>query len=273
MSEGYQAELDHYIQDVEKKLESGLWTKANFAKLDMKFMPGLVASANTSKLGLNLTYANSAREMSEKVLEAFLKGSESERFIVNMGDDGIHFAVFDYRLVDGKPSVLMFEPANFESGGPMFLAFRAKSALEDLSSHNACFSMMEMDIQRSKSECGIFSLALAKKLFKEHRAVSEIHRMNAAGTIPSSNGFFSSSLESDVLLPPSLYKHTQGRGRLEKYIGAGEGRDTQEVNKKGETLSERQGRYMENVDGKEIVSSIHRKRLIELKQLMKFISN
>lgn len=273
ISDSYQTDLGRYIRDVEKSLDSGSWTTSSFAKLDKEFIPGLVASANTSKPGLNLTYANDARELSDKVLTAFLKGSESERYIVNMGNDGIHFAVFDYRQVEGKPSVLMFEPANFNSTGPMFLAFRAKSALDQLSSHNICFSMMEMDIQRSGSECAIFSLALAKKLFKEHPAVSELHQMNVAGTIPSSNGFFSSSIESDQLIPPSLYKHTQGRGRLERYIAAQPGRDAQVVNKKGETLLERQQQHLENVGGKEIVNSIHQKRLEELKLLMQSISS
>ncbi|MCP1290293.1 MULTISPECIES: YopJ/AvrA family T3SS effector serine/threonine acetyltransferase [unclassified Chromobacterium] len=271
-SDSYRTDLGRYIRDVEKSLDSGAWTTSSFAKLDKEFIPGLIASANTSKPGLNLTYASDARDLSDKILEIFHKGSESGRYIVNMGSDGIHFAVFDYRLVEGKPSVLMFEPANFNSTGPMFLAFRAKSALDQLSSHNICFSMMEMDIQRSGSECAIFSLALAKKLFKEHQAVSELHQMNASGAIPSSNGFFSSSVESDQLIPPSFYKHTQGRGRLEKYVTARPGREAQEINKKGETLLERQKQHLENIGGKELVNSIHQKRLEELKQLMQSIS-
>lgn len=271
-SDSYRTDLGRYIRDVEKSLDSGAWTTSSFAKLDKEFIPGLIASANTSKPGLNLTYASDARDLSDKILEIFHKGSESGRYIVNMGCDGIHFAVFDYRLVEGRPSVLMFEPANFNSTGPMFLAFRAKSALDQLSSHNICFSMMEMDIQRSGSECAIFSLALAKKLFKEHQAVSELHQMNASGAIPSSNGFFSSSVESDQLIPPSFYKHTQGRGRLEKYVTARPGREAQEINKKGETLLERQKQHLENIGGKELVNSIHQKRLEELKQLMQSIS-
>ncbi|MGC3030417.1 YopJ/AvrA family T3SS effector serine/threonine acetyltransferase [Burkholderia sp. DN3021] len=273
MGDGYKERLGRYISDVEESLASGSWFTTEFAKLDKKFMPGLVGSANLSKPGINLHYIENPTLISDKILESINIGVGSERYIVNMGDDGIHFAAFDYRLVDGKPSLLMFEPANFNFPSPVLLAFRVNSALEKIDSQDVKFSMLEMNIQKSSNECGIFSLALAKKLHKESDSVSELHRMNVAGNIPSAYDSFSSSAESDKLIPPSLYKHAQGRGRLAMYLESNRGSESVKVNKKGETLLDRQVQHLEEIEGKDVVNSIHQKRLVELNKLMGIIGD
>ncbi|MEO1735891.1 hypothetical protein RB531_1407 [Salmonella enterica subsp. enterica serovar Typhimurium] len=40
-----------------------------------------------------------------------MEGVESARFLVNMGSSGIHISVVDFRVMDGKTSVILFEPA------------------------------------------------------------------------------------------------------------------------------------------------------------------
>lgn len=93
-----------------------------------------------------------------------MEGVESARFLVNMGSSGIHISVVDFRVMDGKTSVILFEPAACSAFGPALLALRTKAVLEREQLPDCYFAMVELDIQRSSSECGIFSLALAKKL-------------------------------------------------------------------------------------------------------------
>ncbi|VFT03927.1 Virulence factor yopJ [Yersinia enterocolitica] len=63
------------------------------------------------------------------------------------------------------------------------LAIRAKTAIERYQLPDCHFSMVEMDIQRSSSECGIFSLALAKKLYTERDNLLKIHEDNIKGIL------------------------------------------------------------------------------------------
>lgn len=83
-----------------------------------------------------------------------------------MGEGG-HYSVIDYKCISGKISLILFEPANFNSMGPTMLALRLKIAIQRSQLPDCYLSMVELDIQRSSSECGIFSLALAKKLYIE----------------------------------------------------------------------------------------------------------
>lgn len=91
-----------------------------------------------------------------------MEGIESARFIVNMGSLDIHISVVDFRVMDGKTSVILFEPAACSAFGPGLLALRTKAVIEREQLSDCYFAMVELDIQRSSSECGIFSLALAK---------------------------------------------------------------------------------------------------------------
>jgi len=67
--------------------------------------------------------------------------------------------------------VILLEPASFKSNLPRELAIRCREALsEDFKAGllpSCYFAIMEVDIQRSLSECGIFSLSFAKKAFIE----------------------------------------------------------------------------------------------------------
>ncbi|WP_080432527.1 YopJ family acetyltransferase [Burkholderia ubonensis] len=282
--EKYKEALGKYISEVEKDLNSGLWPNVSYARIDKSFMPGLVESANQSKPGLNLIYAEDPGVMLDKLREAINNGTESERYIANLGDDGVHFAAFDYRLIDGTSSLLMFEPVNFNAMGALMLSWRVQRALEGGGyGRDVKFYAIAMDIQRSCSECGIFSLALAKKLHKESDPITELHRMNSVGSISFINDPPSSPIDFDKLVPPSLYKHTQSRGRLTKYIESNPGSDAIQVNKKGDTLLDRQMQHMQTIVEKDplfnteqtmrLVNSIHQKRLVELKQLMKILND
>ncbi|AYZ95766.1 MULTISPECIES: YopJ/AvrA family T3SS effector serine/threonine acetyltransferase [Burkholderia] len=265
-------DLGRYIEDVEESLNSESWAFRAFSDLDEKLMPYLVEMANSRKPGLNLSYLSEPILIVEKLREAIDSRVESERYIVNLGERGTHFSALDYRLIDGISSLLMFEPANFNSLAVSLLAFRLKSILDRVDFFHVKFSIFEMDIQRSGAECGIFSLALAKKLHKESAAIIELHRLNLAGEI-SVGDLYAAKNEIDKFLPPSLYKHAQSSFRIADYIKSNPGSDKVSVNKKGETLLERRNAHVRSIEGRYMIDSIHQKRLIELKRLREAFEN
>ncbi|QND85693.1 Uncharacterized protein ChrSV_3467 [Chromobacterium vaccinii] len=268
--DAYQKQLNKFISQVENSLAGEGWLTEKFAALDRKFMPDLVRVANETKPGVNLSYRDSPQYIGSFIKSEMDRGALSGRVILNRGA-GIHFAVLDYKVVDGKPSVLFFEPANLKNLGPMFLLASTEVNLKGL--EGACFSAFEMDIQRSDAECGMFSLSLAKKLHKESVIVDGLHASNIAGQLEPENGSYLSGPEVDKLMPPSFYKHTQGRTRLKQYLNVNEN-GGELVNKKGQTLLERQQQYVEDTSGgRNVIKSMHEKRLIELERLRKFKSN
>ncbi|SUX55949.1 YopJ family acetyltransferase [Chromobacterium vaccinii] len=270
MKDAYQKQLSKLIAQVENSLNGEGWLTEKFAALDRKFMPDLVRVANETKPGVNLSYRDSPQDIGSFIKSEMDRGALSGRVILNRGA-GIHFAVLDYKVVDGKPSVLFFEPANLKNLGPMFLLASTEVNLKGL--EGACFSAFEMDIQRSDAECGMFSLSLAKKLHKESVIVDGLHASNIAGQLEPENGSYLSGPEVDKLMPPSFYKHTQGRTRLKQYLNINEN-GGELVNKKGQTLLERQQQYVEETSGgRNVIKSMHEKRLIELERLRKFKSN
>lgn len=261
-----------YIDRVEASLNDGTWCQGeSFSEVERKLMVDLVQMANDRKPGLNLVYLESPKTLGAMIKQA-MEGAGATRFryIVNVGTDDTHFAVFDCRILDGHASVILFEPVTLGGLGPQRLAIRAQSAVLMACPLATChFLTVEMDLQRSVSECGVFSLALGKKLHKEHQALNSLHQLNVQG-IFFANPFMLPS-EADQYLPPSFYKHVQGRARMAEYLQTRPDAEQVIVNKKQQTLRERVNGHMEAVGGRVISKSAHDKRLAELKALERYL--
>jgi len=242
----------------------------DFTAMDRHFMSRLVESANLSKPGLNLQYAPGARVGSELLRTAVENGASSGRYIVNLAYAMVHFCAVDYRLIDGVPSFICFEPV-----GASIVSGVLKIELSEIPKLR--FSIVSMDIQRSRGDCGIFSLAFAKKLHQEQDWLLSLHEKNAAGELQLSEEPWATSETDRLDLPPSLYKHSQTRERSAEYLGRNPGKENAAVNKKNETLLEFQQRHLRVLSSDAdcfegardflINFSIQNKRLREYEQL------
>ncbi|MGQ5525544.1 YopJ/AvrA family T3SS effector serine/threonine acetyltransferase [Chitinimonas sp. PSY-7] len=263
--------VENYLNSIDQALTDGVQLPSRTAaSSDMRFMEELVELANNKASGLNASLMNSPRDLANKVKELIEQKQTSARFIVNMGDGGIHFAAFDYSLRDGKPSVVGVEPATTNGMGPALLVFRCQAAFSEIL-QNVPTVIIESDLQRSNGECGMFSLSLAKKMFQEQLSFAQIHDKNTQGILGDSYGIVTAN-ESNNLLPPTLMKHAQSEKRLQAYLAAQPEAREVKVNKRGETLEERQARHIVEQDhnGKSIKysNSIEVKRQVEITTLL-----
>ncbi|EMW0229962.1 YopJ family type III secretion system effector serine/threonine acetyltransferase [Salmonella enterica] len=261
-------ELKNIIAQLETDIADGSWPHKDYSKMDLKIMPALVMQANNKFPEMNLNFVRSPQDLSIEIKNTIEHGVESSRFIINLGEDGIHFSVIDYKNINGKTSLILFEPASFNNMWPAILAFRTKMAIERYQLPDCHFSMVEMDIQRSSSECGIFSLALAKKLYKERGNLLKIHEDNIKGTLSDSVMPLPYD-KLDPYLPVTFYKHTQGKRRLNEYLNTNPQGVGAVINKKNETILNRFDHNQSVIDGKELSVSVHKKRITEYKTLLK----
>lgn len=263
------AVLESCIARVDHALIDGTWSRRkDFAGADLLFMADLVDMANEKKPGLNLVYLDSPQTLGA-VIRQGRGDAGSTRYIVNVGNGGIHFAVIDCLVLNGQASIILFEPASLDGLGPMKLAIQAESSVfKECLPANSHFLIVEMDIQRSLSECGIFSLALGKKLQAEQAALRPLHQRNIQGEFSGISHM--SPGDVDGYLPPSLYKHVQGRTRISEYLNANPSAGPVMINKKQQTLLERFNERMTQVDGGWFSRSAHDKRRVELTSLRQF---
>ncbi|WP_425277455.1 YopJ/AvrA family T3SS effector serine/threonine acetyltransferase [Bartonella queenslandensis] len=248
-------------------MATGRWFTADYASTDLKLMPALIEQANCKYPAMRLQLATSTHNFALALKEAIANGVQSSKFIIYTKDRGIHFSVIDHKTIDDKTSVIFFEPTTFNSMKPAVLALRTQLALKAHELPNCSFSMVEMDIQRSNSECGMFSLSLAKKLHAESQKLARLHEDNLKGVLCKPDTPLPAE-KLDQYLPSTFYKHTQGRRRLEQYLKSNPDAEHEKVNKKGETLTERFEKSLVTAEGKTVSVSQHRKRATEYKSLM-----
>ncbi|WP_375689812.1 YopJ/AvrA family T3SS effector serine/threonine acetyltransferase, partial [Bartonella sp. AP57NXGY] len=258
-------ELKDIITGLEDDLVTGRWIYADYENTDIRLMPSLVEKANSKYPEMNLKLALTAEEFSHALKEVVESGANSARFIVNSGST-IHFAVLDYQKVDEKISLIMLEPTTFQNIAACKLERKINQTLQCLQLPPYSFTTAEMDIQRSSSECGMFSLSLAKKLHLESDKLARLHKDNVKGVLCEPNSSLSAE-KLDSYLPTTFYKHAQGRRRLEHYLKANPDAEHETVNKKGETLRERFEKNLRTTEGKTVSVSSHQKRITEYKSL------
>ncbi len=230
-------------------------------------MPALVDQANRKYPEMNLKLTTPPDGFALALKDTLESGIKSSRFIVNAQDRGIHFAVVDHQTIDDQTSLIFFEPTSLRDTLPALLALRTRQSLEERQFPPIHFATAEMDIQRSSSECGMFSLALAKKLYFESQKLERLHKDNVKGVLCEPNTPLPAE-KLDPYIPPRLYKHLQGRRRLGEYLKSNPDAKHEKVNKKGETLKERFEKNLVKTETKTASISQHRKRATEYKALM-----
>ncbi|WP_375686481.1 MULTISPECIES: YopJ/AvrA family T3SS effector serine/threonine acetyltransferase [unclassified Bartonella] len=258
-------ELKDIITGLERDLVTGRWINSYYENTDIRLMPALVEKANSKYPDMNLKLALTAEEFSYALKEVVESGANSARFIVNSGSK-IHFAVLDYQKVDEKISLIMLEPTTFQNIAACKLGIKINQTLQRLQLPPYSFTTAEMDIQRSSSECGMFSLSLAKKLHLESDKLARLHKDNVKGVLCEPNSSVSAE-KLDSYLPTTFYKHAQGKRRLEHYLKVHPEAEHETVNKKGETLRERFEKNLRTTEGKTVSVSSHQKRITEYKSL------
>ncbi|MFJ5320047.1 YopJ family acetyltransferase [Pectobacterium parvum] len=220
------------INDLEEDLRNGTWKDKKYSSIDLDLMPYLVKQANDKNKDLNLSLVNNPIDLPDAIKNKLNHCVDSSRFIIIGGKGGVHFSVVDCRKINDKIYLVLFESYNFNHSG---VEFSMRRVVEEIifqqESSDWHFSIMDMDIQRSRSECGIFSLAIAKKLHKDNEKLLKMHTENISGLTPD-NGRFLSPTEVDRYLPVSCYKHTQSRIRLDLYLSKNKEAKNAIVNKK-----------------------------------------
>ncbi|CBI76638.1 Effector protein yopJ (Virulence factor yopJ) [Bartonella clarridgeiae 73] len=256
------------IARLENDITHGSWFDMCYEELDLEMMPALIEKANKKYPLMNLKFSATPEDVPVLIQNTIDNEIQSSRLIVNVGNDRIHFSVIDHQTVNNKTSLILFEPVSFRHMKPAMLAIEVKIALErsQLPCH---FSVVEMDIQRSSSECGIISLALAKKLYCESDKLERLHRDNINGVLYKSDTFFVSYDQLDKYLPVTFYKHTQSVNRLNEYIKSNPEAKHEIVNKKDEVIFERFDKNSVVIDDKKVSCSPHKKRIYEYKSLMR----
>ncbi|EJF80003.1 Virulence factor yopJ [Candidatus Bartonella washoeensis] len=262
-------ELKSIIKDLEKDIVNGQWLKTYYADIDLRMMPALVEQANAKYPELNLQLAMTPEKLALSIKETVNEGVQSSRFIVNIGGSKIHFAVIDHKTIEDDTSLVLIEPTSFNNASAATMGLRTKQALQELNLPRCYFSMAEMDIQRSSSECGIFSLMLAKKLYLASSNLERMHKDNIKGAFCKPENPYLSADQLDTYLPVSCYKHTQSTKRLRDYVRENPSSEHKSVNKKGETLFERFDKNAVAMEEKVVSLSIHRKRVTEYKSVLK----
>jgi len=254
---------------------------ALYARTDFYMMPLLVERANKKYPGLNLQFIADCSHIKEAISDILASGVKSARLIVNVFDReagvnrekgfniqerfDIHFAAFDCRRVGDKLSVVMFEPARDSMNG-MYLGINAFSIFKRDEFKDICqFSVIIMGVQKSATECGIFSLSFAKKTHQDAAALDKLHQDNVDGLLED----VLSDENTYKYLPVSFYKHTQSQERIHQYLNANPTQANQVVNKKGESLTDRFSRDIIELDSKPFSLSCWNKRLTEYQGLIK----
>ncbi|WP_455474751.1 YopJ/AvrA family T3SS effector serine/threonine acetyltransferase [Bartonella sp. B30(2025)] len=261
-------ELKGVIAGLEKDIADGSWIHANYAHTDLRMMPALVEQANKKYPEMNLQLANNPYHLAFLMKKAIDDGVQSSRFIISSKETVIHFAVIDYKALGDKNSFIFFEPTTFNGILQDMLRMKTLMAVKSRELPNCHFSMVEMDIQRSSSECGIFSLALAKKLHTESDRLRKMHEDNVENILCEPDMPLPSH-KLDQYLPVTFYKHTQGKKRLEKYIESNPSAVGEKINKKEETIFERYDKNLVTTKENKTVSvSSHQKRIREYKSAL-----
>ncbi|CBI75931.1 Effector protein yopJ (Virulence factor yopJ) [Bartonella clarridgeiae 73] len=262
------ASLENIITDLENDIANNYWHNRVYAERDFKMMPALVKQANDKYPEMNLKLIKEPIDFVSSFKKTIKKGIQSSRYIVSAGGDyQSHFGVVDHQTLNNKISLILFEPARFDLTKPAILGAKMQIIMETRLSH-CYFSMAEMDIQRSISECGIFSLAIAKKLYRQSDKLEKLHIDNIKGD-QWDRGIHLSYNLLDKYLPVSFYKHTQGMRRIKEYIEKNPGSEDEIVNKKNQTIVERFEENLVILPSKSISVSIHKKRVSEYKSLMR----
>ena len=260
--------LKKIIAELECDITGHIGNSTRNIATDLSLMPALVNEVNRKYPQMNLRFADTPQTLAVLIKQSVSSEEMCSRYIVNGGENCVHFAIIDCKIINDKISVILFEPATYHNMVPAMLALRVKLAIEREHIPDCCFSAAEMDIQHSRSECGIFSLILAKKIHTESEHLFNIHKDNAEGILSDSFGLVMSD-KTDTYLPVTFYKHTQGLSRIEQYIQSHPEDRNRIINKKNETIYTRFVNHSVEYEHKQRSVSAYEKRIALYKSVMK----
>ena len=264
--------LESYIGKIDESLGKTQISSRLSSATDLHFMPSLIQMVNTKKKGINAHFANDPNEFVEIVNNLIENQILNAKIIVNLEFSRIHFIAFDVCIKEGNISLIGFESATLVSLGASMLAFQCHVLLSKIP--KLVLAIIEMDLQRSNGECGIFSLAMIKTMHKEQKQMEILHERNIKKDLPITMGIIIPIDNANKLLPPSFMKHSQSMRRLKRYLKAYDGAEHTVINKKGETLLVRQQRFFGQIQVNEKTISqsysIETKRQKEMVNLLHF---
>ncbi|CBI76642.1 Effector protein yopJ (Virulence factor yopJ) [Bartonella clarridgeiae 73] len=261
--------LEGLITRLESDIIDGSWMTKGYMDIDFKMMPALVKQANNKYPEMNLKLAMTFEDLCVSVQKTIDDGIQSSRFITNILNRSMpHFVVIDLKTIDDKTSLVLFEATKLDHKISKILISRMKRVIEASQLPSCYYSIVEMDIQRSFSECGIFSLALAKKLYHEAEKLERIHKDNIDGVLCDCESYLPYD-KLDTYLPVTFYKHAQGISRINEYVKSNPEAANKIINKKNETIFERFDRNSIVVNKKNVSVSSHRKRISEYRSLIR----
>jgi len=239
-----------------------------YARTDFNIMSLLVEQANKKHPGLNLQFLSDCSDIEKAVATLLATDAKSARFIVNAFDCdtrfGIHFAAFDCRKVGDKLSVVMLEPALSSINGMAIGIITMRIFNQDQFKDSCKFTTLQMDIQKSSTECAMFSLSFAKNAFLDATALDALHNDNASGKVDEVLG----GEQIYPYLPASFYKHCQIEESIKNYLDNNPEMKEYVVNSKGERLLEKFTNNIIEVNNKPFSLSCWNKRLTEYRGLL-----
>lgn len=260
--------LIRVIKRLENDITDGSWNKKSYAEMDIEMMPSMLARANEKYPNLNLYFLKNPRDIGILIDKVLQQGKKYFRCVTNMGEEGIHCAVLDGKIINNKISLILFDSSSEQYNASNLLGIRLMLALKRHSLPEYFFTMFAMNIQRSLSECGIFSLTLAKKIHRASQQIEQIHHDNISGKFKRQSGFISHR-EIDHYLPPDFFNYVQSINRLNEYIDVHSKSNDSHVKIKCAKVVERFFKNLVLVDNKKISVSLHKKRIAEYKHCLK----
>lgn len=213
----YLQRLDKSIAEIQKTIGTpdSIYTYI----LTTEFAPALVALENLKKPDLHLQYCDNTTEFRDAIKDCIEKKTPNARFLVRYEAEenrGVHVAYFDYQLRNDVPSVLQLDSAAYSNRQPGFMLFTAKSALESLDP-KLQFAGLEVNIQKSNTECPIFALNTAKQMYKNPTGLDHIHELNCKGVLVGKRSVEVPDAQTqhhvDETAPPDSVKQSQGKVR------------------------------------------------------------
>ena len=226
----------------------------------MQFVPALIALENIKKPGLSLQY--SVNDELFGVIKGWIESGQEYGRLIHHQENRTHrhCHYFDYRLVNGKPSLLWLDSwFFFTARGPFY---DLKQKLDGLNKDYA-FGGVRLLTQNGATGCHVFALNTAKQAYQDEDGMIAMHAANIAAPV---NG---EALQNKQLVPAHFMKHTQSSGRLEQFFEEHPAAQFDPVNFAGETLSMYRMRYSTQgkFDIKPMMRSIYDKRLQYLLEL------
>lgn len=191
-----------------------------------------------------------------------------------------HYTCIDVLKKGSKLDLVVYEPAYLQTNtnaGPNYgVRCLRKLLVEQFNSgkmkpEDTRIGFFEMGIQKSPSDCAIFSVSTAKNLYKNNN-VSELMFSKLKTRGGKFNRFYESTAKKIIIglkdinqqvdLPPLFIKHSTSRSGVIPTKSKSE-----VVNKKGETLQQRIEKNYKSSSGISYSSSIELKRNVYLQRL------